>query len=173
MANEARLADQDIRGLSTVDHAKGTFDGMVGDGCVSGSITDYIKGPRSMGFRPYLNLSQIISNYLIFASNVQKDAKKCKKMQKDAKRCKMQKSAKTCKNTNNATNAKNATKCKNMQQSTKNAPTKVQKQCKNTRHKCKQGQTHARTYNMHSKCVSLNFIMMILFIVASVSRKSS
>ena len=65
-------------------------------------ITDYIKGPRSMGFRPYLNLSQIISNYLIFAFNVQKHATKCKNMH-----------AKTCKKVQKS--AKSANKCKILQ----------------------------------------------------------
>ena len=30
----------------------------------AGILSDYIKSLRSMGFRPYLNLSQIFSNYL-------------------------------------------------------------------------------------------------------------
>ena len=95
----------------------------------------------------YLKFSQIISNYLIFASNVQKDAKKCKKMQKmqkDAKKFKnMQKSAKTCKKVQkmqkSAKKKQNATKCqKNCNNMHKNATKykkiqkRVQKQCKHT-----------------------------------------
>ena len=102
------------------------------------------RNPNRVGQRPYLGRRHVsliilrvpdpwgldltsiylkfISNYLIFASNVQKDAKKCKKMQKmqkDAKKCKnMQK----CKNnTNNATKCKKCNKMQKMQQNTKNA----------------------------------------------------
>ena len=85
-----------------------------------------------MGFRPYLNLSQIISKYLIFASNVQNDAKKVQK-------CKNMENAKTCKNAKRRKNMqKSANKCKKT-----NKCTQVLKKCKkvqNTSNKCKQGQ---------------------------------
>ena len=101
------------------------------------------------------------------------------KMQKDAKKCKnMQKSAKTCKKVQkNAKSAKNRMQhnAKKLQQHAKkcNKTQKIQKECKNNAniHDTNANKDkHMQEHTTCIKCVSLNSIIMIFFIVASVSR---
>ena len=120
----------------------------------------------------YLKLSEIISNYLIFASNAQKDAKNakrckqvqktCKKVQKHAKKCKnMQKSAKTCKKVQKCKKVQN---CNKMQKC--NKIQKIQKECKNNAniHDTNANKDkHMQEHTTCIKCVSLNSIIMIIF----------
>ena len=101
-----------------------------------------------MGFRPYLNLSRIISNYLKLSQIILFLHLMCKKMQKmqkyakNAKRCKkckkMQKSAKTCKKVQKTCKKvqkmqKTAKKTMQQKQNAKkcNKIQKIQKECKN------------------------------------------
>ena len=97
------------------------------------NITDYIKGPRSMGFRPYLNLSQIILFLHLMCKKMQKSAKRCKKCKKIHKR------VETCKK------VQKMQKIQTMQQNAKNC-NKMQKKCskiqKCQKKRCKTMQTY-------------------------------